>query len=192
MTSDISKQTGLVMVLALLVLMTLTILGTTSVTSSLLQSKMAISLESQSLAFDAAEAAIAGVAFESEDTVLLGSSTLVDPLSEARQGAAIDLADQDLSCYNDESWVNRTITESGLATGVNQTLSGAYNSTPEVSSWSRTAFIKELACKGSSNVVGGSNINCHVFIIRGCGKLTTSSYAVANTLTATTFAPASQ
>ncbi len=187
-----AKQTGMVMVLALLVLMTLTILGTTSVTSSLMQSKMASSLESQSLAFDAAEAAIAGVAYESEDTVLLGNPGLMDPLSAARQGNAINLAAQNLSCYDDVNWINRTITEAGLSPGVNQTSSGAYNTVPEVSSWSRTAFIREQACRGSSNVVGGSNINCHVFIIRGCGQLENSSYAVANTLTATTFAPASQ
>lgn len=55
------KQRGLVMVFALLVLLSLTILGVSAVTSSLSQSKMAMSMQQTGLAFDAAEAAIAGV-----------------------------------------------------------------------------------------------------------------------------------
>ena len=64
------KQQGLVMVFALLVLLSLTILGISAVSSSLTQSKMAMSTQQAGLAFDAAEAAIAGVFFESEDEVL--------------------------------------------------------------------------------------------------------------------------
>ena len=63
---------------------------------------------------------------------------------------------------------------------------------PEVKSWSRTSFVREQACRGSSNVIGGSNINCHVFIIRGCGKVAGKSTVVANTLAASVFGPASQ
>jgi type IV pilus assembly protein PilX len=60
---NLNKQSGMVMVFALLILLSLTILGVTSVASSLLQSKMAISMERSTLAFDAAESAIAGVIF---------------------------------------------------------------------------------------------------------------------------------
>lgn len=185
------KQQGLVLVFSLLVLLSLTILGVTSVTSGLLQSKMASSLETQSLAFDAAEAAISGVVFESEDQVVLTSAALTDPLSEARQLNAIDLTNQNLSCFDTVNWVDRQITEAGLTSGVRQVVAGDYNSNPNVSSWSKTAFVREQSCLGSSNVISGSSISCHVFLIRGCGQLATSSYAVANTLTAAVFAPAS-
>lgn len=185
------RQQGLVLVFALLILMTLTILGVTSVTSGLLQNKMAVGMERQLLAFDAAEAAIAGVVFESEDPVLLGSALTVDPLSQARQLNAIDLDAQALSCYDAVSWINRQITEAGLSAGSQHTVTGSYNTTPEVTSWSRTAFVREQACLGSSNVVGGSNISCHVFLVRGCGQLSDAPFAVANTLNASVFAPAS-
>ena len=186
------KQQGLVMVFALLVLMSLTILGVSSVSSSLLQNKMAVSMEKQSIAFDAAEAAIAGVMFESEDETLLTDPNILDPLSEARQGATIDLANQDPSCLDPASWTNRTMTSNGLNTGTQHTANGTYKSNPTVTSWSRTAFVRERACLGSSNVIGGSNISCHVFVVRGCGQIDGSGYVVANTLNASVFAPASE
>lgn len=186
------KQQGLVMVFALLVLMSLTILGVASVSSSLMQNKMAVSMERHSLAFDAAEAAIAGVVFESEDEVLLTNDALLDPLSQARQNAAIDLDNQELSCFDNANWVNRTMTQAGLNTGAQHNAVGAYDNSPGVVSWSRTAFVRENACLGSSNVIGGSNISCHVFVVKGCGQLTGSGFAVANTLNAAVFAPASE
>lgn len=185
------KQQGLVMVFALLVLMSLTVLGVASVSGSLMQNKMAISMEKRSLAFDAAEAAIAGVVFESEDEVLL-TSALTDPLSEARQGNQIDLTNQTLSCFENANWTNRTLTNGGLTTGTQHNGNGVYDTNPATNSWSRTAFVREQACLGSSNVIGGSNISCHVFIIRGCGQLEGAKFAVANTLSASVFAPASQ
>lgn len=192
MTTTCLKQRGVVLVMALLMLVSLTILGVSAVTSSLLQNKMAVSMESQSLAFDAAEAAIAAVAFESEDQILLGANVLNDPLSQARQGNQLNPQATSLSCYDDQNWTGRTLTEGGLTAGATHTVAGNYNASPQVRSWSRTAFVTEQACLGSSNVQGGSNISCHVFLIRGCGQLTGSSYAVANTLNASTFAPAAE
>jgi len=186
------KQQGLVMVFALLVLMSLTVLGVASVSSGLMQNKMAVSMQNQSLAFDAAEAAIAGVVFESEDEVLLANPNKVDPLSQARQGTVIDLGNQTLSCFNNADWTNRVITSNGLQQDSEHTTAGLFDNNPPISSWSRTAFVRERACLGSSNVIGGSNISCHVFIIKGCGKLQGANYAVANTLSASVFAPASQ
>ncbi len=184
------NQHGLVMVFALLVLLSITILGVSSVSSSLLQGKMASSIERKSISFDAAEAAIAGVVFESEDESLLIDPLKTDPLSEARQQTAIDLENEQLSCF-DNNRTDRVTTSSGLAFGVRHVNAGKYSDTPAVQSWSRTAFVREQACRGSSNVIGGSNINCHVFIVRGCGQTEGSSYVVANTLTAAVFAPAS-
>jgi type IV pilus assembly protein PilX len=191
MKYSIERQSGLVMVFALLVLLSLTVLGVSSVSSSLMQNKMATSMEQSSLAFDAAEAAIAGVVFESEDEVLL-SSALTDPLSEARQGNEFDPDVQDMSCYDNLTWTNRTITSAGLTTGANHNAAGSYDSSPPINSWSRTAFVREESCRGSSNVIGGSNISCHVFVVRGCGQINGYNYAVANSLKAAVFAPASQ
>ncbi len=186
------KQQGLVMVFALLVLLSLTVLGVASVSSSLMQNKMAVSLEKRSLAFDAAEAAIAAVVFESEDELLLTTPGLNDPLSEARQGAVLDLANQTMDCSDNVNWTNRALTSGGLTTGTRHTAVGLFDTNPATSSWSRTAFIREQSCLGSSNVIGGSNISCHVFVIKGCGRLQGSTFTVANTLTAAVFAPASQ
>ena len=186
------KQRGLVMVFALLVLLSITVLGVSAVTSSLSQSKMAMSMQQSGLAFDAAESAIAGVFFESEDEVLLTDNALTDPLSEARQGTVFDPDIDDMSCFDEGSWTDRHMTEGGLTTGSRHTTSGSYQSSMSTKSWSRTAFIREQACRGSSNVIGGSNITCHVFVVRGCGKVSGKSSVVANSLAASVFGPAAQ
>ena len=108
------KQQGLVMVFALLVLLSLTILGISAVSSSLTQSKMAMSTQQAGLAFDAAEAAIAGVFFESEDEVLLSDVNLTDPLSEARQGNVYDPQVNTLSCFDENTWTNRQMPSGAL------------------------------------------------------------------------------
>ena len=163
------NQQGLVMVFALLVLLSITILGVSSVSSSILQGRMASSIERKSVSFDAAEAAIAGVIFESEDESVLTDPLLTDPLSEARQLTQIDLVNDSLTCFDDNR-TERAITKDGLDFNVRQTTQGRFSDNPPVDGWSRTAFVREQACRGSSNVIGGSNINCHVFIIRGCGR----------------------
>jgi len=186
------KQSGMVMVFALLILMSLTILGVSSVSSSLIQSKMAISMEKRSLSFDAAESAIAAVMFESEDAALLSSVVLDDPLSAARGGTQLNLSVQEMSCFEDVTWTNRILTSAGLNAGTQHTSPGNYTEKPVVKSWSRVAFVREQPCVGSSNVIGGSNISCHIFIVRGCGQLDDSNYAVANSVNASVFAPATQ
>jgi type IV pilus assembly protein PilX len=189
---SIQKESGMVMVLALLILMSLTILGVSSVSSSLMQSKMATSMEKRSLSFDAAESAIAAVMFESEDERLLSDIVLDDPLSEARGGTQLDLTVDEISCFEDVTWTNRVLTNAGLSVGTQHTSAGNYTDKPVVKSWSRAAFVREQPCVGSSNVIGGSNISCHIFIVRGCGQLDDSNYAVANSVNASVFAPATQ
>lgn len=183
------NQQGLVLVFALLVLLSITILGVSSVSSSLLQTKMASSLERKSLAFDAAEAAIAGVVYESEDESILSDPALTDPLSEARQALALDLTADTLSCFDDNR-IRRDVTANGMTITTRHTNVAEFSDQGNVNSWSQTAFIREQACRGSSNVISGSNIKCHVFVVRGCGQAQGSGYAVANTLTASVFAPA--
>jgi type IV pilus assembly protein PilX len=186
------KKSGMVMVFALLILMSLTILGVSSVSSSLMQSKMASSMEKRSLSFDAAESAIAAVMFESEDEGLLSNIALDDPLSAARGGNLLDLTVETMSCFEDITWTNRVLTKAGLSAGTQHTRAGNYTDNPVVKSWSRAAFVREQPCVGSSNVIGGSNISCHIFIVRGCGQLDDSNYAVANSVNASVFAPATQ
>lgn len=186
------RQQGLVLVFALLILLSLTILGVSAVSSSLVQSKMAVAMQQSGLAFDAAEAAIAGVFFESEDEILLADDTQTDPLSEARQGTLFDPATDTMSCFASNDWTNRQLTANGLVVGTRHIATGDYQSQPATQSWSRTAFVKEQPCRGSSNVIGGSNINCHVFVIRGCGKVADKPAVVANSLSAAVLAPASQ
>ncbi|WP_340680658.1 pilus assembly PilX N-terminal domain-containing protein [Paraglaciecola sp.] len=189
---NFNKNAGMVMVFALLILMSLTILGVTSVSGSLMQSKMAMSMERRSLAFDAAESAIAGVMFESEDKQILANPLKNDPLSDARGGNQINLTLQTLSCFDNNTWTNRTLTTNGLVKDNRHVAVGEYVASPAIDSWSRTAFLREQPCVGSSNVIGGSNISCHIFIVRGCGQLQDSNYVVANTLNASVFAPAAQ
>jgi type IV pilus assembly protein PilX len=190
--TSIQKNSGMVMVFALLILMSLTILGVSSVSSSLMQSKMATSMEKRTISFDAAESAIAAVMFESEDEVLLTNVALDDPLSSARGGTQLDLTVQQMSCFEDVTWTNRVLTKAGLVSGTQHTNAGHYTDKPVVKSWSRAAFVREQPCVGSSNVIGGSNISCHIFIVRGCGQLDDSNYAVANSVNASVFAPATQ
>jgi type IV pilus assembly protein PilX len=188
----VHQETGLVMVFALLILLSLSILGVSAVSSSLIQSKMAGSMENRSLSFDAAESAIAGVMFESEDSLLLSDIALDDPLSDARSGNPIDLTAEDLSCFENANWTNRILTKNGLTKGSQHLVPGNYTDQPKVNSWSRTAFVREQPCVGSSNVIGGSNISCHIFMVKGCGQMQDAKYAVANTLSVSVFAPASQ
>ncbi|MFC4701860.1 PilX N-terminal domain-containing pilus assembly protein [Glaciecola siphonariae] len=184
-----SNQKGLVMVFALLVLLSITILGVSSVSSSLLQTKMASSLERKSLAFDAAEAALAGVVFEAEDRTVLSNPATVDALSQARSIAPLDLTVDELSCA-DANRVRREVTSNGMTVSTVHDAAAQFSGNGDVDSWSQTAFVREQACRGSSAVISGSNVTCHMFIVRGCGQTAGSSYTVANTMTASVFAPA--
>lgn len=180
---------GLALVFSLLVLFTLTLLGVTAVTSSVLQLQMAADTANRALAFDAAEAAIAGVLFESEDSLVLTDPQLTDPFTEARQMTAIDLATQSMSCFDNDNWVSRRVTKDGLVTGAMHTTAGVYTAAPEIHSWSKTAYVGMRSCLGSSNVIAAGRLQCQLFVIRGCGQLSNAKFAVANTLLAAVIAP---
>ena len=186
------KQHGLVMVFALLVLLSITILGVGAVSSSLSQSKMAVSMQQSGLAFDAAETAIAGVFFESVDSDVLTDNTKNDALTAARQGKVLDPTVEAMSCFDENEWTDRYVTSAGLTKGELHTVDNTYQAAIGSKSWSKTAFIREQACRGSSNVIGGSSISCHGFVIRGCGQVQNKPNVVANTLSASVYGPASQ
>lgn len=185
------KQQGVVLILALLVLLSLTLLGVSAVSGSLSQARMAMTMQQSGLAFDAAEAALAGVFFEAEDEALLANTNLMDPLSQARQGTTLDPQTEALSCFEDAQWTNRQLTNAGLTVNAVHTDAGDYQTEITTRSWSRTAFVREQACRGSSNVIGGSNLSCHVFVVRGCGQVDGRPMVVANSVSAAVLAPAS-
>lgn len=186
------SQQGVVLVFALVLLLCVTLLGVAAVSSSLSQTKMANTVQAQGLAFDAAEAAIAGVIFESEDSIILGDDDIDDPLTAARKGIEFDPVTDEVECVNDVDWTNRQLTASGLTKGQQHTSSGDFHTQPDIQSWSRTAFIVERSCKGSSNVIGSSSLRCHVFIVRGCGQIEGKRTMTANSLTVAVFGPSSE
>lgn len=186
------SQQGMVLVFALVLLLCVTLLGVAAVSSSLSQSKMANSVQALGLTFDAAEAAIAGVVFESEDQTLLSNANLDDPLTAARQGLRFNPQVDALECVNDQDWVNRQLTSSGLKKGQQNNATGHFHTKPEVSSWSRTAFVQEKPCRGSSNVIGSGGLRCHVFVVRGCGQIDGKRTITANSLTVAVFGPSSE
>ena len=180
--SQAATQHGVVLIFALLVLLSLTLLGVASVSSSMMQTKMANAMEQQLLAFTAAESALAATISQSADKAVLLDNSRMDPLSEAGKIAAIDLSVDALSCFSDQGYVSRTLTQNGLQTEQHHIVSSQYDRQSRLNSWSLSAFVQKRACHGSSNVMGRVNIHCHVFLIRGCGQIKDNQYAVANTL----------
>ena len=186
------QQQGMVLVFALIMLLCVTLLGVAAVSTSLSQTKMANSVQAQGLPFDAAEAAIAGVVFESEDQIVLSDVNLDDPLTAARQGLTFDPQTDTLECVNDTDWINRQLTSGGLKKGQQNTATGNFHTQPDVTSWSRTAFVQEKPCRGSSNVIGSGGLRCHVFVVRGCGQIDGKRTITANSLTVAVFGPSSE
>ena len=180
--SQAATQRGVVLIFALLVLLSLTLMGVVSVSSSMIQHKMAHAMEQQLLAFNAAESALAATISQSADEAVLLDDSMIDPLSEASKIAAIDLSVDALSCFSDQGYVSRTLTQNGLQTEKHHITNGQYDRQSRLNSWSLSAFVQARACRGSSSVMGSADIQCHVFLIRGCGQIKDNQYAVANTL----------
>lgn len=182
-----AMQRGVAMVFALLVLLSLTLMGLASVSSGLIQTKMASAMEQQSLAFEAAESAVSAVIFEAQERSGLIDRSFIDPISLARQSAAIDLSTTAISCFAEQGYVPSQLTQNGFKTVSLASDTGEDDSQARIYSWSRTAFVQEAACRGSSNVIGANTMLCQVFLIRGCGQVPNSPYAVANTLSVNVF-----
>lgn len=180
--SQAATQRGVVLIFALLVLLSLTLMGVASVSSSMIQHKMAYAMEQQLLAFNAAESALAATISQSADKAVLLDNSMIDPLSEAGKIEAIDLNVDALRCFSDQGYVSRTLTQNGLQTEKHHITNGQYDRQSRLNSWSLSAFVQARACRGSSSVMGSADIQCHIFLIRGCGQIKDNQYAVANTL----------
>lgn len=184
-----TRQQGAVLVVSLSILVVLTLLGMTAVASGVLQQKMTSNFTQYTLAFEAAEIALEGVVYESNDPLRYAGAE--DPLSEARMGPALDRqGHRRLSC-SDKDWINRSVTGDGLAAGIKLDGQQPLSESPKTDAWSRTAFYRETACLGSSTVMGRARISCHHFITRGCGRVAEGPIITANTMSLSVMAPGS-
>lgn len=190
--NSIRQQCGIVMIFALLMLLCLTILGVASVSSSLLQTKMASSQEQQFLAFNAAEGALSEVLFEMEEQLELSTTSLLNPLLEARKISELVPSVTGLSCFVKDGFIQSNVTSAGPNFAERHTTLAQSHSQYRLTRWSRIAYVQEQTCRGSSNVIGANKISCHMFVVRGCGQLENSPFAVANSMTVSVFAPTSQ
>ena len=190
--NSIRQQCGIVMIFALLMLLCLTILGVASVSSSLLQTKMASSQEQQFLAFNAAEGALSEVLFEMEEQLELSTTSLLNPLLEARKISELVPSVTGLSCFVKDGFIQSNVTSAGPNFAERHTTLAQSDSQYRLTRWSRIAYVQEQTCRGSSNVIGANKISCHMFVVRGCGQLKNSPFAVANSMTVSVFAPTSQ
>lgn len=190
--NSIRQQCGIVIIFALLMLLCLTILGVASVSSSLLQTKMASSQEQQFLAFNAAEGALSEVLFEMEEQLELSTTSLLNPLLEARKISELVPSVTGLSCFVKDGFIQSNVTSAGPNFAERHTTLAQSHSQYRLTRWSRIAFVQEQTCRGSSNVIGANKISCHMFVVRGCGQLENSPFAVANSMTVSVFAPTSQ
>lgn len=191
MMSRKSKQKGVVLGVSLLLLAVLTVLGSFAIDKSTRQNIDAITGMKESLTFQAAESAIAGVLFEAEDPLVQSSNTMLGPLAEARLMNVLDPSQVRMAC-NDNTYATRRVTQSQLQAGQNQTSSGKFLAGPDIEAWSRVAFVREQNCTGASAVIGGSNFSCHVFIVKGCALAASSTFVNTAEITASVIAPATQ
>lgn len=198
-------QKGIVLVISLVLLTSMTVVGVSSVSSGVLQTKMATNQNTLSLAFDAADAAIEGIVHESSSTALRAGTIedsdgnqLFDVLTQARNAGQITEDNQvdfnnlptcdDLANVN---WAERSVTSSGLQDDTVMEGATAMRASPEVWAWSKSAYIglKNLTDANSglvSSIVdtdGARNRTIlEVFVVKGCGHVSGSVVNAANTL----------
>lgn len=187
-------QKGIALVIALVLLTSMTIVGVSSVSSGLMQTKMATNQNMVSMAFDAAEASVEGVVHESGSgdlrtgQVLDGAGDPVyDTLTQARTDGQVGV-DNMIDLTNlptcDELanvlWSERTITSGGLQDDQVHDNTGTLMDVPPINAWSKSAFVglKNLTDPTSglvSSIVdtdGSRNRTLlEVFIVKGCGHV---------------------
>ena len=172
-------QKGIALVIALVLLTSMTIVGVSSVSSGVMQTKMATNQNTLSMAFD-------------------DGDTLIDVLTEARNSGQlttdnrVDMAT--LPTCDDianATWAERRVTSSGLQEDEIHNGTGALTPTPGVQAWSKAAFIglKNLTDPNSgmvSSIVdtdGARNRTIfEVFMIKGCGHVNGTVINAANTV----------
>lgn len=198
-------QKGIALVIALVLLTSMTIVGVSAIQSGLMQTKMATNQNTISIASDAAETAVEGILHEGSSLTLRAGTALDDsgnPLSDvltdARNSGQVGNATQmDMSTMPscdqlaDALWLERGVSNNGLAS--DQVLSRgnvALNSNPEVWAWSKSAFlglknITDPTTGMVSSIVDTDGTRnrtlLEVFVVKGCGHVTGTAVNVGNT-----------
>lgn len=198
-------QKGIALIVSLVLLTSMTVVGVSSVSSGVMQTKMAGNQNTLSIAFDAAEAAVEGIVHESSSTALRAGSveddegnTLFDVLTEARNNGQVGTNNQVVltelpTCDQlaDENWSLRSVTAEGLQDDSVHTASAAMATSPEVWAWSKSAFVGLKNVTDASSGLVSSIVDTdgtrnrtllEVFVIKGCGHVTGSAVNAANTL----------
>lgn len=198
-------QKGIALVISLVLLTSMTVVGVSSVSSGVMQTKMATNQNTVSLAFDAADAAIEGIVHESSSTNLragtmedVNGNQLFDVLTEARNSGQI--SDDNTVDFNtlptcddiaNDDWAERAVTSTGLQDDTVMAGTEAMRANPEVWSWSKSAYVglKNLT-DGNSGLVSSivdtdgtrNRTILEVFVVKGCGHVSGSVVNAANTL----------
>jgi type IV pilus assembly protein PilX len=199
-------QKGIALVISLVLLTSMTVVGVSSVSSGVMQTKMATNQNTLSIAFDAADTAVEGIVYESSSTELRSGTVtdddgnqLSDVLTEARNAGQVGADNQiDMSTVPscDEiasaTWPERGVSLSGLQDdSVLERGAVALSTNPEVWAWSKSAFLGlKNQTDASSGMVssivdtdGSRNRTIlEVFVVKGCGHVTGSAVNVANTV----------
>lgn len=193
------KQKGIALIIALVLLTSMTVVGVSAISSGLMQTKMANNQNMLSMAFDAAEASIEGVIQEGSsltlrDGVALGGD--VDALTQARNDGQVGVDNQmDMNAMPtcDEiagaDWSERTVNAAGLQEDQVHNGAGELMNVPPINAWSKTAFV------GQSNITdpesglvssivdtdGARNrTELEVFVVKGCGHVEGSAVNATN------------
>ncbi|MBX2847273.1 MAG: pilus assembly PilX N-terminal domain-containing protein [Acidiferrobacterales bacterium] len=187
-------QKGIALVIALVLLTSMTIVGVSSVSSGLMQTKMANNQNMVSMAFDAAEASVEGVVHEGgsgdlrQGQVLDGDGNPVyDSLTVARTEGQVGVDNQiDLTnlptCDElaNAIWSERRLTSAGLQDDQVHNNAGTLMDVPPINAWSKTGFVglKNLTDPTTglvSSIVdtdGARNRTLlEVFVVKGCGHV---------------------
>lgn len=199
-------QKGVALVISLVLLTSMTVVGVSSVSSGVMQTKMATNQNTLSIAFDAADAAVEGIVHEASSNALKSGQVededgnqLTDVLTEARNAGQVGNDNQlDMSsvptCDELASviWPERGVSSAGLQNDtVHNRGAVSLGTNPEVWAWSKSAYLglKNLTDASSglvSSIVDTDGVRnrtiLEVFVIKGCGHVTGSAVNVANTL----------
>lgn len=205
MNVKISRQKGIVLIIALVILTSMTVVGVSSISSGVMQTKMASNQNTVSLAFDAAEVAVEGIVHEGSSANLRAGNVMggagvpeVDVLTAARNAGAITNNNQvnmaqlpTCDQIANALWSQRRVNAAGLQDNAVHNGGGAMMDVPEINAWSKSAFVglKNITDPTSglvSSIVdtdGARNRTVfEVFMLKGCGHVNGTVINAANTV----------
>lgn len=197
------KQKGIALIIALVLLTSMTVVGVSSISSGLMQTKMANNQNMLSMAFDAAEASVEGIIHEGGSLTLRDGGAVdadgnprFDALTQARMNGQVGNAgelDMNAMPTCDElagaNWSERTVNAAGLQNDQIHDGLGAMMDVPPINAWSKSAFVgrRNLTDPDSglvSSIVdtdGARNkMELEVFVVKGCGHVEGSAVNATN------------